>query len=1002
MQSVLLPILFLTTFFYSFSLEAQKLTDEKIVSLIKKYQEDPRGPYKEIRWFCDDGTIIPPKESCPDGGVQRASYKESTENLAKSNHLFFGQILATTSKEDFWDADYNYSRLKQYQLERYLQKVDDGWVNRKSQFYRGAYQVEDETKWGNDFLKWVLRKDKNLQSNFFLIRQAAKDIPHYADTDLSQRIRALSKVVAEEYSAFMDLRIKIHGQPDMSDIKSVKAFQEKHEAKLAKTQKEQIENLIADMETFYAPTDINKLNKQLNAISSKSKIHSSIKKYMEDFENAIDVPKKIMLTSEALLNIRQNILEEKSSKTRLALLDLSNELESIYFKSINEWDPETIEGMAQKIEAAGKAAAGTGFIELWEWKSIAPQLAKVPATGNVDASKTYLSNARRLVEWGAGMTRAVYDDVVELYRPFEPKAGGFIDDRVRSSVLLDLGTTVGALGEMIAKNQDSSNYLLGLKNASHARGLNPGFALGSLVILETTREDMEVDKNKIYVFNRPPSDLKPVAGIATVTEGNLVSHVQLLARNLSIPNAVISDQNLKSLKAFAGKKVFYAVASSGRVIIKDANKMNAAEKALFAKKERNQGKVNVPIDKIDLAQTSVINMRAVNAASSGVLCGPKAANLGQLKDMYPEQVVEGLVIPFGIFRQHMDQPMNGQKGSYWQFLKSSFAKAAVKREEGSSEEAIEKYLLKQLEILREGIHDIEFTEDFTKDLYQQFDEVFGKKIGRVPVFLRSDTNMEDLKDFTGAGLNLTLFNVVDKDEIMNGIKKVWASPYTERSFKWRQRYLLNPENVFPSILIIPSVDVDFSGVLITKGITSNEADDLTLAISRGAGGAVDGQAAESYLLSANGMNQLLTPAREPGYRRLPVRGGTSKNTATFERSIASKNNINTIRDFAKTIEETFPKSEDGAQVAAYDIEFGFADDKLWLFQIRPFVESKNDWENAGVEDNENNTVSADESEAAQSSWSWWVLGLSVALIAASAIGFFIKKKQPNNNQNTNS
>ena len=77
--------------------------------------------------------------------------------------------------------------------------------------------------------------------------------------------------------------------------------------------------------------------------------------------------------------------------------------------------------------------------------------------------------------------------------------------------------------------------------------------------------------------------------------------------------------------------------------------------------------------------------------------------------------------------------------------------------------------------------------------------------------------MEDLKDFTGAGLNLTLFNVVDYETIIQGIRDVWASPYTERSYKWRQQYLLNPENVFPSILIIPSVDVDYSGVMVTRG-----------------------------------------------------------------------------------------------------------------------------------------------------------------------------------------
>ena len=86
---------------------------------------------------------------------------------------------------------------------------------------------------------------------------------------------------------------------------------------------------------------------------------------------------------------------------------------------------------------------------------------------------------------------------------------------------------------------------------------------------------------------------------------------------------------------------------------------------------------------------------------------------------------------------------------------------------------------------------------------------------------------------------------MDYESILQGIRDVWASPYTERSYKWRQLYLLNPENVFPSILIIPSVDVDYSGVMVTRGISNQEADDLTVAFSRGAGGAVDGQAAES-------------------------------------------------------------------------------------------------------------------------------------------------------------
>jgi len=229
---------------------------------------------------------------------------------------------------------------------------------------------------------------------------------------------------------------------------------------------------------------------------------------------------------------------------------------------------------------------------------------------------------------------------------------------------------------------------------------------------------------------------------------------------------------------------------------------------------------------------------------------------------------------------------------------------------------------------------------FVAQLESEFQNVLGKKLGEIPVFLRSDTNMEDLKDFSGAGLNLTLFNVVAKDKILQGIKDVWASPYTERSFKWRQKYLLNPENVYPSILVIPSVDVDYSGVMITTGINSGNSKDLTIAFSRGAGGAVDGQAAEAYEIKMNGGVQLIAPSREPLFNSLPISGGTAKKLATFENSILNEQNIKEIKELAENVRLKMAKEVNAEYKGAYDVELGFKNNKLWLFQIRPFVENK--------------------------------------------------------------
>ena len=194
---------------FSFSLQAQEVSNEVLKQRIQAYKADQRGPYKEIRWYCPDGSIIPPKERCPQpGGVQRARHKDEVYSLAKSNHIFLGQILATTPNEDFWDEQFFNSRLKQYQLEKYLRAVDNGWILRKAQFYRGAYQAEDEEAWGLAFYQWLLKDARLLEEKYFLIRQAAKDIPHKGDTNLKQDIRLDSKIISDSYPAFLDIRVK--------------------------------------------------------------------------------------------------------------------------------------------------------------------------------------------------------------------------------------------------------------------------------------------------------------------------------------------------------------------------------------------------------------------------------------------------------------------------------------------------------------------------------------------------------------------------------------------------------------------------------------------------------------------------------------------------------------------------------------------------------------------------------------------------------------------------
>ena len=228
-----LPVFLIITAFAS-PLAGQVSNPEAIKKMISKYKTDARGPYLDIRWFCKDGSTRAARDPCPGEkqGYQHARYKDEVKRLAEKEHIFLGQILASTPHEDFWDVDKAQSRLKQYQLGLYLQNVDHGWVNQRAQFYRGAVQVEDENEWGIEFYQWLLSDADKIATHYFLIRQSAKDIPHHAENNNTQLVRALSSEIAEEFPAFQDLRIKIHGLPDAKLIQQVQQFQQQNLKKI--------------------------------------------------------------------------------------------------------------------------------------------------------------------------------------------------------------------------------------------------------------------------------------------------------------------------------------------------------------------------------------------------------------------------------------------------------------------------------------------------------------------------------------------------------------------------------------------------------------------------------------------------------------------------------------------------------------------------------------------------------------------------------------------------
>jgi phosphoenolpyruvate synthase/pyruvate phosphate dikinase len=465
--------------------------------------------------------------------------------------------------------------------------------------------------------------------------------------------------------------------------------------------------------------------------------------------------------------------------------------------------------------------------------------------------------------------------------------------------------------------------------------LNPGIARGVLKVAKAGDDPKTFSRDGIYVLPETMEDLPSVRGIITAGKGNMLSHVQLLARHLGIPNVAVDQSLLPQVSALEGRSVVLAVSPGGIVqIAPDSPEWDA----VFALESQGASTAIRPdLGKLDVSNRNLVPLRDLRVSDSGRICGPKAANLGELKRHFPEAVAEGLVIPFGIFRSLLDLPV--EPGGLPMFQWMQRQEALIKRlapEPAKQQQEVGRYLVR----MRRWITSAEPGIEFRAKLRAAMEKAFGPD-GSYGVFVRSDTNVEDLPGFTGAGLNLTVPNVVGFEGVMEAIRRVWASPFTDRAYSWRQASMDQPEQVYVSILLLKSVAVEKSGVMVTADVESGAPGWLSVAVSEGFGGAVSGQRAEELRINPkNSQVHLLAHATEPFKRILRPKGGVASVLASGTEAVLSRSDITRLMALAGEIPRRFPwlKDKDGRPVPA-DVEFGFIRDQLYLFQIRPYLES---------------------------------------------------------------
>ncbi|MBW1742400.1 MAG: hypothetical protein JRJ47_03080 [Deltaproteobacteria bacterium] len=905
---------------------------------IETMKTAPRGPFARIRWFCNDGTILPPKSyACKDhgGGRQHGEWTDEVKQMRADGYLI-ANVLADLDTAQIVNAPGYSDYLNQILIEQFLIAANDGWIFRKARYYRGALQAENETAGARKLLLGMANQKAWIGRGYLPLRSGARLLDHGVETGTVAEIRQHALALSKKDPDFMTIRVKIHNRPGGEDAKVVREYAARvKDANL----KAEYEQLAANIDKVYAREALAKVLKQLQTeMADYSELAQSVRSAVEALENSQDPAVEFGVTAKLMAEIRRQLPRVKGGKKRLALIDASLALEVEHFTAATALTKRLGEATRREcltwLQDSFLALYGAGLLSELQLKDL--QKAWVPLKEDTLPLGTYkelLDYLARVPGWGSQWTRFHFFDSEQKLAGIEPLANYFTQDQLRGSPLFSYSNVLNELLRDANQMIGLPHELFGKEVGGGLRSLNPGLARGTLkVSSDGSYEDMSLDG--IYLLSETVAELPPVAGILTAGEGNPLSHVQLLARNLGIPNVAVDQNLIPKLTGNKGEKVILAASPAGAVqLALDKGQLDD----MFSQQGAPEILIRPDLEKLDLKERDLVPLSKLRASDSGRIVGPKAAKLGELRHQYPEAVADGLAIPFGIFRGLLDQPRGDGQQTMFDWIVSEYDRLQKMPPDSKEREKATEAFRSELE---EWILKADPGDAFREQLRSKMAKVFGKD-GTYGVFVRSDTNVEDLPGFTGAGLNLTVANVVGFENVLKAISRVWASPFTKRAFAWRQAHMEDPEHVYASILLLQSVPSEKSGVMVTQDIDTSEDGWLSVVVNEGVGGGVDGQAAESLRINTQtGEVRRLAPATATWRKVVEPTGGVTRKLVTGAPQVLDPKEIDQLIKLAGDLPTRFPAVLDAAgKPAPADIEFGFLKGELKLFQIRPFLES---------------------------------------------------------------
>jgi pyruvate,water dikinase len=240
----------------------------------------------------------------------------------------------------------------------------------------------------------------------------------------------------------------------------------------------------------------------------------------------------------------------------------------------------------------------------------------------------------------------------------------------------------------------------------------------------------------------------------------------------------------------------------------------------------------------------------------------------------------------------------------------------------------------ELEAAARRIGDLFSAASFPLDLRNEILAAYRALSGQQPaaVAVRSSATVEDLPEASFAGQQETYLNVRGEAQLLEAVRKCWASLWTVRAIAYRARQNIRAHNVSLAVVVQLMVPAEAAGILFTVNPLNARRDEIVINAAWGLGEAVVGGAVTPDTVTVSKTTRKVIRRETAEKQVMTVQGESGTHESPVPESkrnqpVLSDEQVATLAGIAMRIEELF-----GLPV---DVEWAFSGGEFAILQARP-------------------------------------------------------------------